>query len=77
MTNKTRLQNLESAMPGQVKTDNRRFTQEVRTASHKFYIDLVQVDEATYTKELAKFMRLRTNKNIPAEIVYNLADGVQ
>ena len=77
MTNKTRLQKLESAKPGQVEANNRCFTQEVRTASHKFYIDGVQVEEVKYKKELAEYLRLRTNKNIPAEIVVNLADGVQ
>lgn len=74
-TNKARLEKLESAKPGQVATDNRRFTQEVRTASHKYFIDAVEVDEAKYKKELAAFLRIRENKNIPVEIVVNLTDG--
>lgn len=77
MNTKARITRLESAKPGQVETDNMHFMQEVRTESHKFYIDGVQVDETKYKKELAEYLRLRKNNNIPAEIVVNLADGVQ
>jgi hypothetical protein len=77
MTTKTRLQKLESAKPGQFATDNRLFTQEVRTESHKFFIDSVEVDEAKYKKELAAYLRIRENNNIPVEIVVNLSDGDQ
>lgn len=74
-TNKTRIQKLESVKRDTVETDNRNFTQEVRTASRKYFIDGVQVDEAKYNKELAEKLRLRKNNNVPVEIVYNLADG--
>ena len=77
MNTKTRITKLESAKPGQVETDNRHFMQEVRTEGNKFYIDGVQVGETKYKKELAEYLRLRKNNNIPAEIVVNLADGVQ
>ena len=78
MNTKTRITKLESAKPGQVETDNRHFRQEVRTeGSHKYFIDGVQVEEAKYKKEHAEYLRLRKNNNIPAEIVVNLADGVQ
>lgn len=76
MNTKTRIQRLEGVMPG-AETNNRLFTQEIRSESHKCFIDGVEVDEAKYKKELAEYLRLRTNKNIPAKIVYNLADGVQ
>lgn len=76
-TNKARIQKLEGVTREAVETNNRLFTQEVRTESHKFYIDAVEVDEAKYKKELAAYLRLRENNKIPAEIVYNLADGVQ
>lgn len=77
MSTKARITKLESAKPGKVETDNRHFMQEVRTEGNKFYIDLVQVDEAKYKKELAEYLQLRKNNNIPVEIVVNLADGVQ
>ncbi len=75
-TNKTRLQKLESVKPGQVTTDNRLFTQEVRTeGNHKYFIDGVQVDEAKYQKELAVYLRIQKDNNIPVEIVVNLSGG--
>lgn len=77
MNTKTRIQKLESVKRDTVETDNRTFTQEVRTDSHKFFIDAAQVDEAKYKKELTEYMRLRKNNNIPVEIVVNLADSVQ
>lgn len=77
MNTKARITKLEGVKPGQVDADNKQFTQEVRTESHKYFIDGVQVGEADYKKELVEYLRLRSNKNIPAEIVYNLAGGVQ
>jgi hypothetical protein len=79
MNTRTRIQKLENVKSGQVATDNRTFTQEVRTEGNKYFIDGVQVDEAKYNKELAEYLRLRKNKNIPAEIVVNLSylDGDQ
>ncbi|RJP51876.1 MAG: hypothetical protein C4586_03740 [Anaerolineaceae bacterium] len=76
-TNKQRLAQLESVKRDAVEMDNRLFTQEVRTESHKYFIDGVQVDEAKYKKELAAYLRIRKNDRVPAEIVYNLKDGVQ
>ena len=67
-TNKTRLQRLEGVKPGQVETQYRQFVHEVRRGCDLFFIGALTVDEATYIKELAEYMRLRDTR-IPAEIV--------
>ena len=76
-TNKARLQKLESVKAETFEANNKLFTQEVRTESHKYYIEAVEVDEAKYNKELAAYLRIRENSKIPVEIVVNLSDGVQ
>lgn len=78
MNTKTRIQKLESVMPGTVETDRRRFMQEVRLEGNKYFIDAARVDAVTYKKEFAEYLKNKRD-HTPAEIITHLsyADGVQ
>lgn len=68
MTTKKRITQLESVKREAVETNYRQFVHEVRRDGDQFYIGALKVGEATYTKELAKYMRVRDTR-VPAEIV--------
>lgn len=75
MTTKSRIAKLESVKLEGIETNYMYFTQEVRTKSHKYFIDGVEVDKANYDKELADYLRSRKDDGVPTEIIYYLAEG--
>lgn len=73
MTAKTRLQRLESAVPG-VEAEYKQFRQEVRATGNRFYIDGVEVDAGKYAKEYADYLKHKPTGIEVDEIIVRLAE---